>query len=76
MRDQTGGTLSGQGREGEKWRRREVERKQKKMKKCFRADKNQQFVISIKESAKDPDGGGLMVEGMVEVCTEELSPLW
>jgi len=47
------------------------------MKKCFRADKNQQFVISIKESAKDPDGGGgLMVEGMVEVCTEELSPLW
>ena len=28
------------------------------MKKCFRADKNQQFVISIKVSAKDPDGGG------------------
>lgn len=57
MREKTGGDGKWTGR-GEKWRRREVERKQKEMKKCFRADKNQQFVISIKVSAKDPDGGG------------------
>ena len=45
-------------REGRGESEGEVERKQKKMKKCFRADKNQQFVISIKDSASERSGWG------------------